>query len=294
LSPLNKPYTNNKPLKTLTTIILVTGIISYATGTVTLASAFELSTPSKNLQVQWWKWILGIPPEDSPVLDVTGENCAEDQKGPIWYLAGFAGSSEGPPFGGSAERDCTIPEGKDLLIPIFNTVCAEITDAGLIKQELGLGEDEEILPSQLHEGLIRCTDFIMSFVKEKQFSIDGEALTEEDFANLRVVSSQFQIVYPEGNVFNQAPTNVKQKAVAQGFWILVEDLEPGEHTIEVVSGLPDFDFRTSVTYHLTIESKSTSPLLQEETDPVLSKLTGKPEESQPSEGISIMNKLLAK
>ena len=280
-------YRKKNPIKAITAITLVAGIISYATGTVPLAFAFELSTPNKNLQVQWWKWILGIPAEDSPVLDETGEDCDVDQKGPIWYLAGFAGSSEGPPFGGSAERDCTIPEGKDILIPIFNTVCAEQTDAGLIKQELGLGEDEEIPPSQLKEGLIRCTDFFVELADTLEFSIDGEAV--EDFDEFRVVSPQFQIVYPEGNVFNQAPTDVKQKAVAQGYWILVEDLEPGEHTIEVVSGLPEFDFETSVTYHLTIESKQTSSLSDEETNPVLRKLMGSHEETELPEGISMIN-----
>jgi hypothetical protein len=285
-------YTNNNPLKAITTIMLIVGIISYATGTIPLASAFELSTPNKNLQVQWWKWILGIPAEDSPALDETGDDCDVDQKGPIWYLAGFAGSSEGPPFGGSAERDCTIPEGKDILIPIFNTACAEQTDAEVIKQELGLDADDDIPPSQLKEGLIRCTDYYMGFVKTLQFSIDGEAV--EDFDDFRVLSPQFQIVYPEGNVFGQSPTNVKQKAVAQGYWILVEDLEPGEHTIEVVSGLPDFDFETSVTYQLTIESKQTSSLSDEETNPVLRKLMGSPEETHLPEDVSVLDKLLRK
>ena len=273
-----------------TTLAAVLGIFSSTI--IPYAFAFELSTPNKNSQVQWWKWILGIPAEDSPVLDETGEDCDVDQKGPIWYLAGFAGSSE-EGGGGSADRDCTIPEGKDILIPIFNTVCAEQTDAGLIKQELGLEEDEEIPPSQLKEGLIRCTDFIMSFVTTLQFSIDGEEVEEEDFDDFRVVSPQFQIVYPEGNVFNQSPTDVKQKAVAQGYWILIEDLEPGEHTIEVVSGLPDFNFETSVTYHLTIEPKQESSLSDEETNPVLSKLMT--EKAQPpDDDISVINKLMRK
>jgi len=93
--------------------------------------------------------------------------------------------------------------------------------------------------------------------------------------------------------FNQSPTNVKQKAVAQGYWILIEDLEPGEHTIEVVSGLSEFDFQTDVTYHLTIESKQTSSLSDEETNPVLSKLmTG--EAQPPDDDISVINKVLRK
>ena len=168
-------YKNNNPLKAITTIALVAVIISYATGTVPLAFAFELSTPNKNLQVQWWKWILGIPEEDSPALDLTGEDCDVDQKGPIWNLSGFAGSSEGLP-GGTAERDCPVPEGKDILIPVFNTVCAEITDAGIIRQELGLEEDEDIPPSQLKEGLVRCTDFFIDHIVPESlvFSIEGQ------------------------------------------------------------------------------------------------------------------------
>jgi hypothetical protein len=277
--------TRNHLLKTLTIITVVIGLISYAAQIVPLVFAYELSAPNKNLQVHWWKWILGIPAADSPVLDETGDDCDVDQKGPIWYLAGFAGSSEGPPFGGSAERDCTIPEGKDILIPIFNTVCAEQTDAATIKQVLGLEENDKIPPSQLKEGLILCTDFFMDLVDTKEFSIDGQALADDELNDFRVVSPQFQIVYPDGNVFNQSPTNVKQKAVAQGYWVLVKGLEPGEHTIEVVSGLSAFDFLTDVTYHLTIESKHTSPLLHEGTNPGLDKLMESTQQPQLPEGI---------
>ena len=83
--------TSNHILKTLTIITLVIGLISYAAQIVPLVSAYELSPPNKNLQVQWWDWILGIPASNSPVLDETGEDCAVDQRGPVWYLAGFAG-----------------------------------------------------------------------------------------------------------------------------------------------------------------------------------------------------------
>ena len=260
------PSKNNNPLKVITTVALILGIISYATGTVPLALAFELSTPNKNLQVQWWKWILGIPADESPATDDTGEFCDQDQKGPIWYLAGIAGSSEGLP-GGSATRNCNVPEGKDILIPIFNTVCAEITDAGLIKDLLGLQPDDEIPPSQLKEGLTRCTDFFLNsdHLIEKRFSIDGQTLEGDDLDDFRVLSPQFQVVYPDGNVFEQAPTNVKQKAVAEGIWVLVKDLEPGEYVIKAFSHLifpefGNFEFQTDVTYHLTIEGKNTFPL----------------------------------
>lgn len=296
--PLINLFTNNKPLKILITITLVAGIISYTTGTIPLAFAFELSAPNKNLQVQWWKWILGIPADESPATDETGQFCDIDQKGPIWYLAGFAGSSEGLP-GGSATRDCSIPEGKDILIPIFNTVCAEITDAGLVKDLLGLQQDDEIPPSQLKEGLTRCTNFFMDHIVRQSFSIDGQTLADDDLDDYRVLSPQFQIVYPEGNVFGQFPTDIKQKAIAEGSWVLIKDLEPGEHVIEAFSHLVfpefgNFEFQTSVRYHLTIEGKNTFPLSNEDSNPVRSKLMGNSVQSNPSEGLSVMDKLLMK
>lgn len=282
----------------MTTIALVLVIISYAIGTVPLALAFELSAPNKNLQVQWWKWILGIPADESPATDTTGEFCDIDQKGPVWYLAGFAGSSEGLP-GGSAIRECNIPEGKDILIPVFNTVCAEITDAGLIKDLLGLQQDDEIPPSQLKEGLTRCTDFFLNsdHLIEKRFSIDGQTLEGNDLDDFRVLSPQFQVVYTDGNVFGQSPTNVKQKAVAEGIWVLIKDLEPGEHVIEAFSHLifpefGNFEFQTDVTYHLTIEDKNTFPLSNEDNSPVLSKFMGNPVQTNPSVGASVMDKLM--
>ena len=62
-------------------------------------------------------------------------------------------------------------------------------------------------------------------------------------------------------MFEQSPTNIKQKAVAEGVWVLIKDLEPGEYEIEAFSNLrspefdPVFEFQTDVTYHLTIEGK---------------------------------------
>ena len=65
---------------------------------------------------RWWQWANSIPKPDNPAVDNTGKNCAIDQNGPVWFLAGT--------FGGSAERTCTIPSGKAILIPIFNSECS--------------------------------------------------------------------------------------------------------------------------------------------------------------------------
>ena len=72
---------------------------------------------------KWWQWILQIPAATNPNLDATGGHCAEGQSGHVWFLAGSFGTLPSPIF-----RNCTIPAGKSLLIPILN----QADGAGLI------------------------------------------------------------------------------------------------------------------------------------------------------------------
>ena len=57
--------------------------------------------------------------DDNPGTDTTGEDCSKGDFGDTFFLAGT--------FGGKAERECTITEGQDILIPIVNTICATIS-----------------------------------------------------------------------------------------------------------------------------------------------------------------------
>jgi hypothetical protein len=231
-----------------TTIAAVLGIASCTM--IPNAFAFEVSEPNKQLTAKWWEWVLAIPPEDNPLL---GEDCDVDQKGPIWYLAGTTG--------GSDERECTIPEGKDILFPIVNVFCSEVTDEEFIKQIINTME-EDIPPSQLKLGLIGCAEFFMDQVDILEVTIDGEEIASlEDF---RVQSPIFKIAYPEDNVYGVETTTEPQKSISDGFWILLEGLEPGEHTIEFTGGISGV-FETSVTYHLTIEPRQESSSLGQES-----------------------------
>ncbi len=74
--------------------------------------------------------------------------------------------------------------------------------------------------------------------------------------NFRVQSPLFLITYPENNVFGVTNgTGIPQKAIAEGYWVLLDGLKAGEHTIEFTGGVSAFDFETHVTYHITIEPK---------------------------------------
>lgn len=67
------------------------------------------------LQTQWWQWAGGIPIEVNPIADETGKYCDAGQRGPYWFLSGN--------FGGRTTRECTVPQGVRLLVPVFVTFC---------------------------------------------------------------------------------------------------------------------------------------------------------------------------
>ena len=58
----------------------------------------------------WWKWALEKTAAQSPLLDTNGANCAIDQQGPVWFLAGTFGTST------PVSRTCVVPPGTMLEI----------------------------------------------------------------------------------------------------------------------------------------------------------------------------------
>src|SRR5690349_5206690 len=62
----------------------------------------------------WWQWAYSIPVPNNPVLDKTGANCGVGQSGQVWFLAGFFTPA-------TITRSCTVPHGKALFFPIFNS-----------------------------------------------------------------------------------------------------------------------------------------------------------------------------
>lgn len=78
------------------------------------------------VQGAWWSWAAAAPSGRNPVEDRTGEYCAVNQPGGMWFLAGT--------FGGRATRHCTVPSGRTLVAPLINQLgsgqeCADLLDS---------------------------------------------------------------------------------------------------------------------------------------------------------------------
>ena len=180
---------------------------------------------------KWWQWIVSIPEMNHPSLDLTGEKCAIGQEGPVWFLTNT--------FGGKAERTCTIPAGKAILIPIINGECDYLTTEN----------------AKTEADLLRCAsegneNGIM------EFTIDGIRL--KNLENYRVQSPVFNITIIEDNAFgaSSGPT----RAIADGFWVFLNPLSVGQHDIHFKGSVVDpsdvlgfKSYSTDVIYHLIVK-----------------------------------------
>jgi hypothetical protein len=179
---------------------------------------------------KWWQWAFSMPEAVNPTIDDTGRNCANNQTGPVWFLAGTGG--------GAVTRECTIPSDRGILIPIINVACDSVTEPAL---------DTEA-------ELRACAKADQDAVIGKEIIVDGLNLGNLD--GYRFQSQLFNLTFPENNIAGVAPQTAK--AVSDGFWILLEPLTPGSHEVHFKGLLGDptttglANFALDVRYLLTV------------------------------------------
>jgi hypothetical protein len=186
--------------------------------------------PYSDWCIRWIKWLLEQPKKSNPAIDTTGKNCAHNQDGPVWFLAGT--------FGGSATRKCNIPLGKAILFPIIEKECSFAEDKDLkIETEL----------------MSRTTKFINS-VTHLELSIDGIIL--QNLNKYQMQTPVFDLVFPRNNVYGV--DEGKTRSTCNGFWIFLEPLTAGYHKIYFRGADPNFN--TEVTYDLIVGDKNVEHL----------------------------------
>lgn len=198
----------------------------------------SVTEPTRKLTVQWWQWIVSIPPEDNPLLDSTGEKCQEGNMGNIFFLVGTLGGS-------AVVRECTISEGQEIFFPIINQIC--------IDKPGGFGEPPRDFDPPIG-GPGSCQEQNESFIDQAsdlEVTIDGVSI--ENLQDFRVQSYPFPLKAQEDNLLGAlgVPPGT-YIAISDGYWIVVESLPEGEHTIHFAGQVGD-ELTVDVTYHLTVE-----------------------------------------
>jgi hypothetical protein len=158
----------------------------------------------------FWQWLLAIPPGTNPLLDPTS-GCDVAQSGHVWFLVGTFGPQ-------TVDRTCTVPTGTAFLFPLINNAFfAFLNDP----------------PEQRTEEFLRAQVTCVEGTEFPVVEVDGKPVpTPHDYLEQSVV---FKVILPEDNIFGvteeQVPELTLFPSVDEGFYLFLNPLPPGSHTI---------------------------------------------------------------
>lgn len=181
---------------------------------------------------EWWQWALSQPAATNPLTDLTGAQCANEQQGKVWFLAGaFTGTP--------VTRDCTVPRGKALLFPVINEFyCAEPDDPAA---------ERTVAFARQQVADVRDATGLKA-------TIDGRQV--RNLAAYYETSEVLSIVLPADNIFGvpELAGVLLEPCVDAGFYLVVRPLRRGRHTIRFTgtAGAGPDAFFVDVTYNLTV------------------------------------------
>jgi hypothetical protein len=152
-------------------------------------------------------------------------------QGPVWFLTGTNG--------GKAERKCTIPAGKALLLNILTGECST-------KEYPNIKAGPDLLKCAIggnKGGIVTA-------------SVDGVNIP--DIQTFRVQTPSISVVYPPAkeSVFPVAEGGPAISS-ADGWYVILKPLSPGNHIVHFSGSTPPSQvnrtaYVSDVTYHLTI------------------------------------------
>jgi len=199
---------------------------------------------------KWWQWAESMPINANPLFDTAPGSAG--QSGDVWFL-GSAINTEQKPSGevvSKADRKLTVTVGTMLFFPIMNVEGSKLEGDG----------DTELDLKNYASGFVgNITDMFAD--------IDGVPV--KDLQQYRAQSTLFTIgPLPDNNIFQffgaRAPAGSTTPSVADGFYLMLEPLSIGTHTIhfggtaEFISdpNEPGFKlFKQEATYQITVKEK---------------------------------------
>jgi hypothetical protein len=226
------------------------GLGPVATAVATTPESVVIPPQQENygqLGMLWWRWALSIPAAQNPILDTSGADCAVAQKGGTWFLAGTPG-------GAPVTRSCTIPAGKKIFFPVIalenDYPCPDTTFQPAPGQSL-----KDFLT--FGTGTIPGAVTLIDQVSNLQVSLDGHDIPV--LSSYRGTSNMYSFA---GNLagdpnlqqaFDPCLTGSQQKAVSDGYWLLLAPLSPGQHTLRFGADSWTPGFPQAGTYDLSVQ-----------------------------------------
>jgi len=215
----------------------------------------KASGPTAALAAAWTQWAYSKPvDEDSPLIgSYEGEpRCDGTPVSPTqaetWFLAG---TTNGDPV----VRTCTMPADTQLFFPVVSSLAFPFFTGENRK-------NQRELAIAFIDAVENDPDFSMSV------TVDGTEVESDQI--VRATSPVFTLTLPEENVFDcpqcdppfDVPGDEYKHASADGLWVTLPPLLPGEHEIHFEMDAPNLDldpntpgpegFSQDNTYILTV------------------------------------------
>lgn len=189
---------------------------------------------------EWWRWAFAQSKPNDAFTDLTGANANVGQSGPVFFVAGTAGTV----IPGHAPRSFTVPSDKYLLIPLVNYEDSQL--------EQTLFSNPGVTALEVQQGVKGIANqFDILFAE-----IDGVAVP--DLWSHREASPEFSWVGDNNNPFNlqcnpsgnPSTPCVSGFAYADGYWLMLEPLGQKTTTIRFGGGITNV-FGVDVTDTVT-------------------------------------------
>jgi len=181
----------------------------------------------------WWQWALSIPDAQNPLQDTTGAFAGVGQSGPVWFLGGT--------FGGSAERNVTVPTGKSIFMPVHNWIFGS-----------AVGDCDPTNPGVPCDvpTLRAAAASAATGAEVLEAWIDGAQVN--NIRDYRAFSpAPFSVTLPAGAVFG-IPAGTYYPQVSDSYWLMLAPLSNGAHTIRVHVVNSAFGIDQNLIVHLTV------------------------------------------
>jgi hypothetical protein len=173
----------------------------------------------------WWQWVNRKRWGAQAFQDPTGAQCALNQHGPVWFLAGTDGTD-------AVTRACRVPGGKYVFLPLIT----------MLVTSTGTGHDCAWAKGQAAAN--------NAHVVATEVRVDGQPV---DIAGLRMGSGCFD-AYAQAD-YDSAPRG--GESATDGYWLMLAPFADGAHTIRVHvrydnPGTPLGDMEQDFEYRLDV------------------------------------------
>jgi hypothetical protein len=164
----------------------------------------------EGLAARWVQWAAAASPLKNPIADTTGADAGHNQPDDVWFLAGS--------YGEAVERQCTVPAGRPLFVPVFNIWFSHAA-----------GPPE---PAERAVGSLQ---------------IDGSGVEPD------VIATPVPFIVAGARLNGVTRTRKPVPLTVWGLWKHLSAPPPGQHELRIRGG-DGYGFALDVTYRLTVAS----------------------------------------